>query len=87
MYMQAVSIIGPLTERRSKTSTQKDVLWDKLSLAQKFSVSSLIQFGYELTYIRDSKLGSLVILLCNHNVATISNEGEVDSSPNITLRA
>jgi len=62
------------------------VLWDKLSLAQKFAASSLTQFGYDLAFIRNSSMGSLAVLMCDGNVATISDEGEIDTSPTITIR-
>lgn len=76
-----------LLERRVQSNTESGVLWEKLSLAQKFAASSLTQFGYDLTYIRNSNIGNLAILLCNGNAATISTEGEIDTSPNITIRA
>jgi len=46
----------------------------------------LTQFGYDLTYIRHYRAGGLAILLCNDNAATISSEGEIDTSPNIIIR-
>ncbi len=83
--MQATAEREVLLERRQHTSVPI-ALWDKLSLAQKFAASSLIQFGYDLNYIRNSRVGSLAILLCNGNVATISSEGEIDTSPDIRIR-
>ena len=38
-----------LLERRQK-NVIVDTLWEKLSLVQKFATSSLVQFGYDLTY-------------------------------------
>ncbi|MBL4941543.1 MAG: hypothetical protein JKY81_07760 [Colwellia sp.] len=75
-----------LLERRQHDNIATDTLWNKLSLAQKFAASSLAQFGYDLTYIRNSHTGNLAILLCNDNAATISTEGEIDTSPNIVIR-
>ena len=51
-----------LLERRQYTAEQSN-LWDKLSLAQKFATSSLIQFGYDLSFIRSSKTGNIAYLL------------------------
>jgi hypothetical protein len=85
--MQATAQRETLLERRVQSDIVKDTLWDKLSLAQKFAASSLTQFGYDLIYIRNSSTGNLAILLCNGNAATISTEGEIDTSPNITIRA
>jgi hypothetical protein len=74
-----------LLERRQYIPEQSN-LWDKLSLAQKFATSSLTQFGYDLAFIRGSKSGNIAILLCDSNAATISDEGEINTSPNIIIR-
>jgi len=84
--MHALAEREPLLERR-QISPRKLSLWNELSLAQKFAASSLTQFGYDLTYIRNSNSGSLAILICNGNPATISNDGEIDTSPEIIIRA
>lgn len=83
--MQAIAQRETLLERRQQ-NVEVDTLWGKLSLAQQFSASSLAQFGYDLTYIRNSNTGNLAILLCNGNAATISSEGEIDTSPDIVIR-
>jgi len=83
--MQALAQREVLLERRQQ-NVAVDSLWGKLSLAQKFAASSLAQFGYDLTYIRNSNVGNLAILLCNGNAATISSEGEIDTSPDIVIR-
>jgi hypothetical protein len=74
-----------LLERRQYTPEQSN-LWDKLSLAQKFATSSLTQFGYDLAFIRSSKSGKIAVLICDSNAATISDDGEIDTSPGITIR-
>lgn len=83
--MQATAEREVLLERRHY-APEHSSLWDKLSLAQKFAASSLTQFGYDLAFIRNSNSGSIAILLCNGNPATISDDGEIDTSPNITIR-
>lgn len=83
--MQAVLKREVLLERR-QYSPEQSTLWDKLSLAQKFAASSLTQFGYDIAFIRNSQAGSLAILLCDGNAATISDEGVIDTSPDITIR-
>ena len=75
-----------LLERRVQNNATTGTLWARLSLAQKFAASSLAQFGYDLTYMRNSHTGSLAILLCDNNAATVSTEGEIDTSPNIVIR-
>ncbi len=84
--MQATVQREVLLERRQQNNIVAETLWNKLSLAQKFAASSLTQFGYDLTYIRNSNTGNLAILLCNGNAATISSEGEINTSPDIVIR-
>jgi len=84
--MQATAQRETLLERRQQNNIAANTLWNKLSLAQKFAASSLTQFGYDLTYIRNSNAGSLAILLCNDSAATISSEGEINTSPDIVIR-
>lgn len=83
--MQALSQREELLERRHVTP-DPSLLWDKLTLAQKFAASSLIQFGYDLAFLRNSNTGSVAVLLCDGNAATITGDGEIDTSPNIKIR-
>ncbi|GAA6171437.1 hypothetical protein NBRC116592_11070 [Colwellia sp. KU-HH00111] len=84
--MQTSALRETLLERRQQPTVNVDGLWEKLSLAQKFAASSLLQFGYKLAYIRSSSVGDLAILICNDNAATISSEGEIDTLPSIQIR-
>jgi hypothetical protein len=83
--MEALLEREVLLERRQYTPEEAS-LWYKLSLAQKFAASSMTQFGYDLSFIRNSNSGSLAILQCNGKTATINGEGEVNSTPSITIR-
>jgi hypothetical protein len=83
--VQAVLEREVLLERRHYTAEQSN-LWDKLSLAQKFATSSLTQFGYDLAFIRGSKSGNIAVLLCESNAATISDDGEINTAPDIIIR-
>jgi hypothetical protein len=56
------------------------------TLAQKFAASSLLQFGYELSFIRNQLTSKLAILSCNGNLATITAEGDINTSPTINIR-
>ena len=76
-----------LLERREEASTHADELWENLTLAQKFSASSLTQFGYKLNFIRDFHNTRVAILTCNENIAIISKNGEINAHPNIKIRA
>jgi len=82
--MQVVSTQAT-QERRCYTPDQS-ALWDRLSITQKFSAKSLTQFGYELAFIRHTNDGNLVVLLSNGNAATIDGEGDINTSPEISIR-
>ena len=74
-----------LLEKR-EPSSEYSVWWNKLSLAQKFSASSLGKFGYELSFVRNDKGHSLAVLIGASGVAIITEEGDINTSPNITIR-
>jgi hypothetical protein len=74
-----------MVERRNSTP-EHSVWWNKLSLAQKFSASSLGKFGYELAFIRIDQGRSLAVLTCNSGVAVITEDGDINTSPNINIR-
>lgn len=84
--MHAIAGKEALLERRDISSDNCDDVWEELSLAQKFAASSLTQFGYELVFIRNDKVSSLAVLMCNESIATISKAGEINTAPNIKLR-
>lgn len=83
--MQATLERETLLERRQYI-TDSSALWDKLTLAQKFAASSLIQFGYQVAFIRSSRTGSLAVLLCDGKAASIVDDGQIDTSPDIHIR-
>jgi hypothetical protein len=72
---------------RRKTPLEDSTWWEKLSLAQKFSASSLSQFGYDLNFIRYQDGKSLAVLQCNNGIAIISEDGEINTSPHVYIRA
>ena len=75
----------PMLERRGNAPEQS-VWWNKLSLAQKFSASSLGKFGYELSFVRNEQGRGLAVLTCNSGVAVITEDGDINTSPNINIR-
>lgn len=83
--MAALLKNGTSIERRD-TQHDQDLLWDQLTLAQKFSASNLMQFGYKLSFIRSHNEGDTAVLLCDGNTATIGRDGEIDSQPSINVR-
>jgi len=77
--------IKPILERR-QTSPELSTWWEKLTLAQKFSASSLGKFGYELNFVRIEKGQSLAVLSCDSGLAIINEEGDINTSPEIHIR-
>jgi len=75
----------PETDRRNEPPEQS-VWWSKLSLAQKFSASSLGKFGYELAFVRNENGQSLAVLICNGGISVISEDGDINTSPDLHLR-
>ena len=75
----------PFIERRKK-SPEHSVWWEKLSLAQKFSAGSLGKFGYELLFIRNEEGRSIAVLSNNNGTVIITEDGEINGSPEITIR-
>jgi hypothetical protein len=75
----------PIIDRREEAPEQS-LWWNKLSLAQKFSASSLGQFGYELCFVRHDQGENLAVLTCDSGVAVITEDGEINTSPSIEIR-
>jgi hypothetical protein len=75
----------PVIDRR-KEPPEQSVWWSQLSLAQKFSASSLGKFGYELHFVRHDQGRRLAVLMCNSGVAVITEDGEINTSPDIKIR-
>lgn len=77
--------VKPILERR-QAALEHSVWWGKLSLAQKFSASSLGKFGYELAFVRKVDGRNLAVLTCDSGVAVITEDGEIDTNPDIHIR-
>jgi hypothetical protein len=60
--------------------------WDMLSMAQKFSVSELQRFGYELTFVRQQEQQRLAVLKAGPKMASIDENGQINTAPSVMLR-
>lgn len=76
---------NPMLERR-QSSPEHSIWWNKLSLAQKFSASSLGKFGYDLSFVRNENGENLAVLTCSSGIAIITEDGDINTSPNIKIR-
>lgn len=77
--------VYPILDRRQNTP-EHSALWKELSLAQKFSASSLGKFGYELAFVRNEKGRNLAVLTCNSGVVIITEDGDINTCPEIRIR-
>ena len=71
---------------RRQSHVDQSMLWDKLNLSQQYSVCSLGQFGYILTYVRILHDKTLAILKLGNKLATINEAGDINISPYINCR-
>jgi hypothetical protein len=83
--MEHNSLRHPLIERRTKQNDFNE-LWSNLTLAQKFSASSLAKYGYELSFIRCSSKGNVALMLLDDNATIIHFDGNIVTSPDIEVR-
>ncbi len=75
-----------VTEDRRADEKNLDYFWDRLNVAQKFSVSELQRFGYELAFVRRSPSFSMAVLKSGERLAAVDQDGQIDTAPSIALR-
>ncbi|CAM3928288.1 hypothetical protein [Rheinheimera salexigens] len=73
---------------RERRHINKDIrtFWDDLNLAQKFAVSELQRFGYDLFCVRRMESGNLALLIADGHLAAIDRDGEINTAPNVKVR-
>jgi hypothetical protein len=64
----------------------KDTMWDMLNFSQQYSVCTLGQFGYLLTYVRSIGDTTLAILKQGEKIATINEAGIINVNPEVKCR-
>ena len=74
-----------LIERR-QLSDDEQRWWDKLTMAQKFSASGLTNYGYKLAFVRYSSLGNLAVFTYEGRTVTITDDGVINTTPNMSVR-
>jgi hypothetical protein len=65
---------------------EDQALWDKLTMAQQFSVCSLSPFGYSLTHGKVIAGKFLALMTNKDKVASIDFEGVINTSAKIYLK-
>ncbi len=77
-------VLSKLHRRRRAVESYE--WWNHLNYAQKFSVSSLYKFGYEINFVRTIDHKSIVVMSLNGNIATVDKDGLIDTQPDIQVR-
>lgn len=85
--------IAPILEEQTDNEYDRRVAslknsehYEKLSFAQKFGASRLIQYGYHLKFIRESTPNKIAIFICEERIATVDLAGEIDLCPKLKIR-
>ena len=73
-------------EDRRHECPSKHALWAQLSISQQASVSSMHNYGYELSFIRAEGEEVQVVMLLNGAVVVIDDEGTIDTRAKIEIR-
>lgn len=71
---------------RRRRPVESYAWWQQLNYAQKFSVSSLFQFGYDIDFVRTANGLSLVVMSLDGISVTVNQDGVIDTHPNIKIR-
>ena len=73
-------------EERRKSTLEQNALWRRLSEEQKINAESLSKFGYNLEFIRNEAANKIIIMLNGSSIATINENGDIDTNPDINIR-
>ncbi len=76
-----------VAEDRRADEKNLNYFWDRLNIAQKFSVSELQRFGYELAFVRRSPSFSMAVLRSGERLAAVDEDGQIDTAPSIAFRS
>lgn len=81
LYQNDSCSVSSIITNNSNQSIDHETMWDKLNLCQQYSVCSIGQFGYILTYVRTLGSRKLAILKLGNKVATINEAGTINVNP------
>ncbi|RVT44390.1 hypothetical protein EMM73_16880 [Rheinheimera sediminis] len=75
-----------MKQERRREPRDLNFFWDMLNMAQKFSVSELQRYGYELSFVRQQEQQSLAVLKAGAKMASIDQDGQINTAPRVFLR-
>lgn len=73
-------------EDRRQSCPSAHSLWTQLSIAQQASVSSMHNYGYELSFIRSENQETNAVMILGDAIIMIDEEGSINTLPNIDIR-
>lgn len=75
-----------MKQERRREPRDLSYFWDMLNMAQKFSVFELQRFGYELSFVRQQEQQRVAVLKAGHKMASIDEDGQINTAPKVSLR-
>lgn len=84
--MESSISCGLTYDERRHSDPNRQALMYRLSTSQKHSVNGLNQYGYQLAFLRNDNSENLAVLICGDNMATVNEQGDIDTSPGISIR-
>ncbi|WP_127019222.1 hypothetical protein [Rheinheimera mangrovi] len=75
-----------MKQERRREARDLNYFWEMLSMAQKFSVSELQRFGYELSFVRQEEQQRVAVLKAGPRMASIDEDGQINTAPVVFLR-
>lgn len=75
-----------MKQERRRDPKDLSYFWNMLNMAQKFSVSELQRFGYELTFVRQQEQQRVAVLKIGSRMASVDENGQINTAPKVALR-
>jgi len=71
---------------RRKRPIESYEWWNHLNYAQKFAVSSLYKFGYQICFVRSCEDKNIVVMELSKKLVSVDKDGLINAQPDIQLR-
>ncbi len=75
-----------MKQERRRDPKDLSYFWNMLNMAQKFSVSELQRFGYELSFVRQQEQQRVAVLKIGSRMASVDENGQINTAPKVALR-
>ncbi|GGI80976.1 hypothetical protein [Shewanella gelidii] len=81
-----MSYIAQQVSERRGTALHHNVHWQAMNAEQKMALYNLHPYGYRLLFVRQLESGPLAIVAQQNDIATITEDGDIDYQPEIQIR-